>query len=99
MINNKQVENQYKLLIKKVALATCRFITGKITREQREKIYDEVYKKLQTIATKSAERDLKFLKEIRGYAGTLTNLVDWEMVTTMIDDWIFELEALSKPKE
>ena len=63
-------------------------------------VYEYLRKELTTLETKVREeerkRDLKFLKEMRGYAGTPTDLVNWEMVTKMIDDWIAELSQESE---
>jgi len=68
--------------------------------EDGNDITDEIMNFITTLETKVREeerkRDLKFLKEMRGYAGTPTDLVNWEMVTKMIDDWIAELSQESE---
>ena len=55
-----------------------------------------VNERIATALEEQRSKDLSFLKEMREYAGTPTDLVKWEMVTKMIDDWIAELNQLKE---
>ncbi len=112
-VQNEEKEELIKQLHKDAEKVALDFHEGRLTGKEADNEMEKIYDRNRDIQSmkedptptqqeKEESKDLKFLKEMRGYTKKLLNgndIVSLEMLDKMIEDWIDELESTSNQPE